>query len=132
MKDYDRWHTWHKSDSGNVWYIRDYDTGYLSVMKYEKGEVDPVTKHVFEKTTYKPLAQGYRLNHSFNNTYDDTPIYYETLEEAIEAVEKRWKFLRVYSNEVIADEKAGGTKRKELVKKNKELMASGKYEPYGE
>ncbi len=115
------WHEWQDDEHGCHWFIRDYNTGYLSVTKYEKGEMDTVSKYVFQKTTYKPLTQGYRLNQSFNNTCDDTPIYYTSLEDAKEAVMKRWDYLRIHTQSIVDDEKAGGTKRKELVKKNKEL-----------
>ena len=126
------WHEWQVGEYENHWFIRDYDTGYLSITKFDKGEMDPVTKYVFEKTTYKPLTQGYRLNQSFNNTCDATPIYFTSLEEAKEAVQNRWKFLRVHTQEIIDDEKTGGTKRKELVKKNRELAKNGGLKLYAE
>lgn len=125
------YHTWHESETGKFWFIRDYHTGYLSISKYEKGEQDPVTKYVFEKTTYKPLAQGYRLNQSFDRTCDDHPIYYTSLEDAQKAVMERWDYFRIHTNEVLMDQKAGGNKRTLLVQKNKEIMKSGKAKLYG-
>lgn len=131
-KKHKYWHDWHEGEHKSYWFVRDYDTGFLTITKYDKGEIDPVSKYVFEKTTYKPLTQGYRLNQSFNNTCDDTPIYYTSLEEAKEAAMKRWKFLRVHTQEIVDDEKGGGTKRKELVKKNRELEKNNGLKLYAE
>ena len=126
------WHTWEDDDKKGTYLIRDYHTCRISILRYNVGEVDPVTNYEFKEVTYVPTLCGIRLNRSCNNTNDDHPIYFRSLESAKSHACKKWDLNRAEYPIYFKDMRSGGTIVKKLVKKNEELMSSGNYNPYGD
>ena len=126
------WHTWHDDDKKGVYFIRDYHRCHIIILRYEKGELDPVTKKEFKEKTYVPTLCGIRLNRSWNNTNDDHPIYFRTLERAKYHACKKWDLNRALYPILFNDMKSGGVMITKIIDKNIELKESGKYNPYGQ
>jgi|DEB0MinimDraft_10_1074344.scaffolds.fasta_scaffold28307_4 hypothetical protein len=126
------WHTWVHDDYKGIYFIRDYHTCRIEIIRYCKGEVDPVTNHTFEKVTYVPTLCGIRLNRSWDNTNDDHPIYFNSLESAKHHACKKWDLNKAMYPILFSDMRKGGSMVRNMVKANEELQKSGKYNPYGE
>ena len=124
------WHTWVDDDKKGVYFIRDYHTCKISIIRYNVGEVDPVTNHEFTRITYVPTLCGIRLNRSWNNTDDDHPIYFNSLESAKHHACKKWDLNRAMYPILFKDMREGGSIVKNMIKANEELKESGKYNPY--
>ena len=126
------WHTWVDDDKKGVYFIRDYHTCHITILRYDVGEVDPVTNHKFTRVTYVPTLCGIRLNRSWDNTDDDHPIYFNSLRSAKLHACKKWDLNRAMYPILFKDMREGGSIVRNMVKANEEVKKSGKYNPYGE
>ena len=126
------WHTWHDDDNRGYYIIRDYHTCRIEIVRYNKGETDPVTNEVFDENIYLPLTCGMRLNYSWHNTKDDHPIYFRSLESAKYNACKKWDLNRAMYPTLNKDYKRGGGIVQKMIDENLKLHASGNYNPYAD
>lgn len=126
------WHTWNDDDEKGVYFIRDYHTCLINIIRFNKGEVDPVTHEKFDEVTYIPTICGVRLNYSWDNTYDDHPIYFRSLESAKYHACKKWDLNRAMYPILNEDYKQNGPIVRRMIEENIKLHESGNYNPYGD
>lgn len=126
------WHTWHDDHEKGVYKIRDYHTCHITIVRYNKGELDPVTKEKFKQQVFLPTICGMRLNYSWENTYDDHPIYFSSLESAKHHACKKWDLNRAMYPFLNKDYKSCGGIVRKMIDDNIKLHSSGNYNPYAD
>jgi len=126
------WHTWYDDHKKGYFFIRDYNRCRIEILRYNKGEEDPVTKEVFKEGIYLPTICGMRLNYSWHNSYDDHPIYFKSLESAKFHACKKWDLNKALYPTLNKDYRNGGTMVQKMVEENIKLHESGNYNPYAD
>lgn len=105
------YHTWYDDDKSGTYFIRNYNMCHITIIRYNKGEHDPVTREIFTTDQFVPCINGIRLNRIGAVIDESVQTKFDNLDDAKKAAQTRWDL----NHQMSMDTKFVWTKRKTSV-----------------